>query len=429
MALQLAAGHVASVGLTLDDVEVWWRRRHSVIHSLAGPRRVERNERAVVRVTRDGRVGVAEVPDPLATDWSSAFKKAQSKLAGTGDLPEAPAARRPPPMTFDLDLVNALSGQPGIGRLASAISENTRHESERISGLTDLGGFVRLDVERVVVARRPGAVSGLTAALTTEVALNGVYGERQRQLHAPESFLPLALLGARTWRTMPREQVTPAGLKLPDGIVLHPRVLERLLRAFIEHFLTEEARALGRFDAMDGETIADRSVTVIDDPGLDGLVRSRGFDDEGMPSVRRALLIHGRLSDLLRSRQDGRASGCQRREGAGVLRPSTSSLLMERGTMGFHDMVDGIEQTAMVQDLGPITVRDDGRFHAPVRWGISLERARRSRLLAPGRWQLSGRLFGAAQPGLLNGIMLSRELVDTGSAILPYGICRLTLGA
>jgi hypothetical protein len=158
---------------------------------------------------------------------------------------------------------------------------------------------------------------------------------------------------------------------------------------------------------------------------LDGLVNSRGFDDEGLPAVRRALLIHGRLSDLLRARGGGRPSGCRRRDADARLGCATSSLLVERGTVGFHDMVDDVERTVMIQDVGAIEVEADGRFTAAIRWGMTLERAHLSRLLLPGKWRLRGRLFGGDEPGFLDGVRLSRELVDTGSAILPYALCPL----
>ena len=49
--------------------------------------------------------------------------------------------------------------------------------------------------------------------------------------------------------------------------------------------------------------------------------------------------------------------------------------------------------TVLVQSLGPIEVTPAGAFAAPIQWGQSLERGRFSRLLAPGKWWLRGRLF------------------------------------
>ena len=59
----------------------------------------------------------------------------------------------------------------------------------------------------------------------------------------------------------------------------------------------------------------------------------------------------------------------------------------------------------------------------------ALERGRESRLLAPGAWNVSGACLtlpgGAA--GFLSDIVLSRELYDTGTAILPYCLTTLSV--
>ena len=65
-----------------------------------------------------------------------------------------------------------------------------------------------------VAGTRNGVVASLHGALGARVELNGIYGDVFQQTHAPESMLPLALLGARTWRTMPRERIAPADLGL-----------------------------------------------------------------------------------------------------------------------------------------------------------------------------------------------------------------------
>jgi hypothetical protein len=69
-----------------------------------------------------------------------------------------------------------------------------------------------------------------------------------------------------------------------------------------------------------------------------------------------------------------------------------------------------------------------GRFVAAVASGLSLERGRESRLLAPDGWRVTGHVLAPGEPGdVLGKVILSRELYDTGSAILPYCLTWLEL--
>ena len=178
----------------------------------------------------------------------------------------------------------------------------------------------------------------------------------------------------------------------------------------------------------------------LDDSGLDGLSSSRAFDDEGIPTRRTPVIVCGRLTQLLRSRAvanrtTGLPTGSAWRLQSEELGPHErapeigfGSLLMERGDVSFHDLVASLPRAILVHEVDfdmvdPVTTA----FSARVRWGLTLEGERGSRLLAPGAWRLRGRLLSlpGEPPGLLDEVELSRELYDTGSAILPYCLCKL----
>ncbi len=419
-ALDQVSAFMRQHGSGFDELEVWWRQREAVRWdvSLAGAALAQGPPAAqvVLRGYRRGKLFEAMLQGAAPSLWAQALRQASGRSGAPPGRP--PTAQRPPPMTYDPDLPAMLNGRHGLSRLAQAVAANTAHEAERLPGLADVKGHVEYASDRTIVARKRGLVSRLSATLQLQVELNGVYGDEVHQVHAPDSLLPLALLGARTWRSMPRGLIGPAELRPSGGrVVLHPRALEAILRAAMPYTLATTTQA-------DSARVAAPAVSLIDDPGLDGLAGSRAFDDAGCATRRRALIIRGRLADRL-SRDTGGA-GCEMRGDDGALAPQLSSLLMERGETGFHDLVDSLENTLLVQAVGPVTVHGDGRFETTVRWGLSLQRAQHSRLLAPGAWRLSGRLLpDESGPGCLWDAQVSRELVDTGSAILPYSFMRL----
>jgi hypothetical protein len=317
------------------------------------------------------------------------------------------------------------------------VGTNARHENERIAGLTHLRAHVGFEAIQRVVSNQGGTVGGMHGTLHADVELNDAYGERFSVIHLPESFLPIALMGARTWRTMPRARVSPrTDISGPMAVVLHPRVIEQLIRAGLPHVLSTPAD--GPMGLADHQQMAHPALTLVDDPGLDGLAASRAFDDEGRPTQRSALVVRGRLAQRLCSRRAARRRGrvgtgsAHRLDGpwgaAHAVAPRTAfgSLLMERGEVGFHDMIAVPESVVLVHALdglrmNPVTTQ----FEARIRWGVLLGDAPDGAVMTPNTWGITGQMLG--QNGLLNDLSLSREMQDTGSAIMPYCMSELTL--
>ncbi len=330
-------------------------------------------------------------------------------------------------MIFDAQLAEMLSPPEALWEICDALADNTRHEAERIPGLKQLQGSVSYSHQRTVVGRSGEVIAALQASLRAEVEMNRSYGDIFYQTHAPESMLPLALMGARSWRNSPKltshGQLEPGAL----SVILHPRVLEEIIRHAGLQPLSEGSQL-----AEEGSRIASPEVTLVDDPGLDGLATSRGFDDEGLPVHRSPLIIRGRMTQLLRSRSEAKRSGLPRIGGRwqrpGCLGPGLgfSSLMMERGELGFHEMLTPMERGVLVQALSNLELGEEpGSFSALIRWGLFLRRGFSNCLMEPMTWVLKGQLFG--EGGLLSEAKLSRELFDTGTGIMPYCLGCLSL--
>ncbi len=431
---------------TVDDVEVWLQRSSSWGYRFEGRRLSPvmslSRDRIGFRVLKDGRIGHASCTRVDETLWRACVERAlAATVPATPPTFVAPRTRKPGPLTFDPDLADALAPPRELQRIADALSDNLWHESERIGQVKSLEGEVAYGLRRYVIGNRGGVAASLHGDLSAEIRINRSHGDAFHVVHSPESFQPLALLGARTLRNMPSEMAAPRDLKLAGRVpvVLHPRAFEALLRRLVVPLLTQGSRRAGLLPFKDGDRVGHESLTLVDDAGMDGLASSRHFDDEGAPTRRNALIVRGRLSMVLEARspetgQGGSASAYRQPTSSedpqdAPLREAAASLLVERGDLGFHEMIAAEERAILIHDLLGLHGADPGRarFACGVGSGITLERGRESRLLTPGEWQVAGSALTlpGGPAGFLSDIVLSRELYDTGTAILPYCLTHL----
>lgn len=421
-------GFLKSLDVTADDVEVWFQRRslRGWTMDLNGLRPIQASTPGdlVVRVFKDQEVGHAQTQGLDEGRWREAVAAAAATLEPNPESPPPrPQARQPSPITFDSDLANRLAPRRELHRVAWALLDNTAHEATRVHGLETLEGQLTYQAQRTIIARSGGSVATLQAFLQGYITLNHLYGDLFHQTHSPDSLQPLALMGARTWRGMPQAVFTPQGQTVSEVLaLLHPRVFEKLLRGAAPTKLSEDTPD----GPEEGDRFASPNITIIDDPGLDGLSTSRAFDDEGCPTRRTPLVIRGRVIQRFQGRVRGRPQvGGRWRRGARLPGPGRfgfASLLMERGELGFHEIVASLEQGILVQDIEGLEINEEtSAFSARVRWGLTLQRNMPSALLSTGAWRIEGLLFPGEQgEGLLEDVVLSRELYDTGTGILPY---------
>jgi PmbA protein len=105
-----------------------------------------------------------------------------------------------------------------------------------------------------------------------------------------------------------------------------------------------------------GETLFDEKLTLVDDPTLDGRPGSGSHDDEGVPRQRRALIeggtLHGFIYDLKTAAQAGvEPTGHGARSLFGPPGPSFSNLILEAGQTPLADIIAGIDEGLLVEDV------------------------------------------------------------------------------
>jgi PmbA protein len=105
-----------------------------------------------------------------------------------------------------------------------------------------------------------------------------------------------------------------------------------------------------------GEEKYDRRVSLHDDPTMALRPASRPYDDEGTPSRRTALIDRGVVRSFLYDLQTAglaKTESTGSAERAGTTQPniSTTSLLLETGDTTFAEMVSGLKEGIIVEEL------------------------------------------------------------------------------
>jgi len=106
----------------------------------------------------------------------------------------------------------------------------------------------------------------------------------------------------------------------------------------------------------EGEQVFDPRLTIWDDPTITGLLHSSRYDDEGVPSRRKALIRNGVMeeyvTDLKTASLLNRASsGNGSRSLFSAPTPSLTNLQIEAGQTPVADMIQGIERGLLVEDV------------------------------------------------------------------------------
>mgnify|MGYP001312594553 CR=1 FL=1 len=436
-----AQAFVRSVPVTADEIEInvqledQWGFYFEAGRSMPlanNPKKVTR-----ARIFRDRHMGQAIVAGDTKEAWFQALELAENQLRPFDEeKPAAPTSAFPVPLTFDPQLSDFACDGALLAELSEALLDNCLHEIERVKETTSPEGGVKYGVSGAVLARSRGVQTALTGHLEALIRFDHAFSERVIQVHCPESFLPLALMGARAYRNRPTEVGDPRTLPLgsPMPIVIHPRVLETLLRKAGSRLFQP-----GVVQFMpSGVKVASENLTLIDDPHLDGLRFSRSFDDAGLATRRLPLMVNGRITQRFSSGAPlnplrGEAGNRWYRVGEGrSLSAGFSSILVERGTSGFHELIGARPQHVLVNNLSQIEVDEDpaGHFCARVSGAVLINGEGPNKILPPNCLQIEGRLFGApgGGAGLLSDVQVSRELHDTGSAILPYLVTTWPIG-
>ena len=300
-------------------------------------------------------------PATLATlvDRSIAMAREAPEDPYAGLAPEDRLLRGALP---ELDLADPSDPEPATLRArALAVEEAAR----AVSGVTNSeGGGASNGRSQVALATSHGFAGAYAATShsTWASVLAGSGADMQRD-HASHSVRHLddledpAAIGIRAGeRAVAR--LNPA--KVESGvlpILFDPRIGSGLMGHLIGGMVGPAIARRSSFllDSL-GEQLFDSAITIIDDPLRPRGMRSRPFDGEGLPVVRRALIdkgvLTGWLMDSASARQLGlEPTGHASRGGSGAPGAGVTNVHMERGTLSPAELMADVKRGLYVTEL------------------------------------------------------------------------------
>ena len=346
--------------------------------------------------------------------------------------PPKPSQHYPRLQTFDPRFIETLGEPYQLQRLAHAVSDNAWHEGERFSHLSKLHsvqGRVLLHLRTNLVCNGQGHVANTHLHLEAFTRLNQQFEDQKRSIFAPASYLPWALMGSTLWRKRAPLAINSNQTSGYREVILAPKVLEKILRQRLSLVCTQKHFELGT-------QVGHPKLTLTHEPQADGMLHLSPFDDIGRPRTSTPIILQGSLTSYLNVETLGAQWSPK------GLRPHFGTFFIHPGERSHSEMLNDIASPPSSQGRGG--GRGDAQLNLQVEnahlesldergpngFSLSLTEAITSQhqLLSPGRYKLSGTVASTAEgPGLLEGLEFSKEVVDTGTAVLPYAKVRLYL--
>ncbi|MHB8873882.1 MAG: metallopeptidase TldD-related protein [Myxococcaceae bacterium] len=432
-----------------DDVEVLVLRRDLVSFALENRAlmpELKLGRLAVgLRALKGGKLAVAATTSPSVDENVAALRAALA--AGRASRVSAFSGHRLALSTRGFDeSLGRFTREPGaLQELAADVRNRAFAAAEGRPHVESIEGRVLAQTRWLALATGKGAGASLENALQVSVDVNAARSENEvvRAWPADESLL--REVGARGVREFPAARVTPEELGLgpaaPVPSVLSPELVEALFRYPAHDKFLASSLVSGQSALKGGEALADARITLHDTGRPAELARD--FDDELVPRGHTALIERGRFGGYVTSRASALASG-RPETGNGARYPILAEetteapvrdrllgLSMEPGSRKLAELVSCMERGLIVRGLLGIHGADRARtaFSATVADGLAVRDGKVIGQLAPGRWNVSGRVLpGDGERGLLQLAEPSLERVFTGSALVPHLAVTLVTG-
>ncbi len=293
---------------TVDQAELYWRRRHTIsaLYQNYRLQQVEENDLSSValRVIEDGRLGSTYGVFPEAETLLD-DARAAARYGDGATFSFAPTADYPSVRTYDDRTAGATSQD--LVDLCEAVKERIHKE------LPDIPLIIRgqVDTSHLLVESTEGAGDELRATNYTIGFGAPFRGVGTAIIKGQRSISPFEVDEALVdefveWYRWGDDTSTPSTGRLP--VILAPEAaflfLLPLLMGVSGDLVSKKTSPLvGKV----GQPILSEKLTVLDDPLADGDPSARPFDDEGVPCATQAIVENGVLKDYIVDLRSGAA--------------------------------------------------------------------------------------------------------------------------
>ncbi|MGQ9707681.1 MAG: TldD/PmbA family protein [bacterium] len=384
-----------------------------------------------LRVIKKGRIGYIPFTEPnlsllelgIKTVLTKAPPAPFARFAAIHNIPEALE-------TFDPVVAKLIEKPRDIQRLANELVQRA-YETKRVETLE---GVIRVGVENRLLTtfNSPKIAFAERSSFFAFAEVNArdfdfVAG---RKMPEPE---PIAELGAKVARNLPRSEVSPEtegmkGKSVP--VILDPVFSEEMIRRLVAEHLYASTVQEGMSRYRIGEPVMSQLVTLWDDATAPFGDATFPVDDEGTPSRKNLIIEKGVLKMFLYDRTSAARAGVDS-TGNGRRRPvliedeheapvrcTINDIFISPGNTPLAQMIKEIDHGLLIKVLlGFHTAnRTTGEFTNTLCFGRIIRNGELTSLPEPGRWSIKGNALKA----LKSVVAVSREIRSVGSGALPW---------
>lgn len=347
--LKAQADQVEVVGIEEEAVSVGFEAGRLVSS------KVKETKGTAVRVLKDGRLGFAASSDESATDKLVANVLASAAQSDRVPITFPPAGSGPDVRTFD-PIIAGLS-IPRLVEMGREIIELILEKEPDARVRLDLKRGVRQISIRnhagadIAIRRSPLSLSYVITRVRGDDVLS-MWGTVGATVWEDDYALFARRLASKVELAQKSTRIEPGRMPVlfsPDGatVLTHP-----LMPGLNGKNVYTNASPIGR---RLGEKLFDDTITLADDPTIDGRFASAPYDDEGVPHRRNLFIERGRLEgffcDLKTAAQLGmEPTGNGSRTLFSPPSPSVTNVILEPGATPVAEMIGGMERGLLVEE-------------------------------------------------------------------------------
>lgn len=423
----------------VDDIELCMSSGKSLNYELKNevisPSLNLDNSSVGIRILKDGKLGSAAITRLDVDEGLIAVKKALTNTKSTSlkkfsDIKDVPKVDN-----FDPNILEYFNKPLELRAIAEEMQKRTY---DKATNLESFEGGVSIAYGERLIATKNGLSFSKETSFQAFAEINSVDFDFVVGYSKPKDLEEAKNLGVKVYDSLLESFVTPAELDVIGkelDVILDPHCLESILRTLLGEKIYASAKQNHLSELEIGDLVANEKLNVIDNGVKKELLTSTPTDDEGNVSKENLLIENGILKTFLYDALSALKAG-KEPTGNGMRRPilaedsteapvreSLRGLYIKPGNVPYDEMLSGVDRGIYVKSLMGLHGADKSRasFVAGIHIGKSIEQGKFARMLAPGAWNLSGNLFDLdGKKGMLKDIELSKETLNTGSAILPW---------
>lgn len=444
-----AAALVDRAAPLVDDVEVMVIRRDvvsiAIENELLVPQLKLGRLQIGIRAIVGGKLAVAATTSLSVEDNLAALRAAlpAARPVGIGDFGAGTWTRALDGVDAQIDAYSRDARL--LNRLAIDIRDRTLAARKEFTHVDIASGRVGVSTRWLALATTKGSGVFCENSLSAGIEVNALHSEQELVRVWPADDSALRNVGWRAAAALPVARINPSDLGLGPAAavtaILDPNLVEDLFRYPVHDKFLASSLVSRQTDLEPGAQIADARLRLVDTGAPRELFRP--FDDELSAKTETLLIAGGLFTGFVSSRASAHQTG-QAPTGNGMrtpilvedtneapVRDRLGGLVLDPGTRDLAALIAATEVGILPKSVLGIHGADRARtaFSATVADGLAIRDGRVIGQLAPGMWNISGRVLpGNGEPGLLQDAEPSLERVFTGSAIFPYLRTTVTAG-